>query len=149
MECWLFWLLHAHEYEPEELLRLFPQAAFQQATRTITQIAQKTEDKTMYDAREKAIRDYQSAINSALQEGEQIGQQRGEEIGQQRGEQIGQERGEQIGEQRGALMGKIGTLQDILGVPPTDCESLRRMSIAALEELASTLQQSVRSRSSS
>ena len=28
LEWWLFWLLHAHEYESEELLRLFPQAAF-------------------------------------------------------------------------------------------------------------------------
>ena len=27
--------------------------------------SEKTEDKAMYDAREKAIRDYQSAINSA------------------------------------------------------------------------------------
>lgn len=24
-ECWLYWLLHAHEYEAEELLKLFPQ----------------------------------------------------------------------------------------------------------------------------
>ena len=78
LEWWLFWLLHAHEYEPEELLRLFPEAAFQQATRTITQIAQKTEDKAMYDAREKAIRDYQSAINSAHHEGRQVkGRQEG------------------------------------------------------------------------
>ena len=51
-------MAEGQEYEPDELLRLFPQAAFQQATRTITQIAQKTEDKAMYDAREKAIRDY-------------------------------------------------------------------------------------------
>jgi len=133
LDWWLFWLLHAHEYEPEELLRLFPQAAFQQATRTITQIAQKTEDKTMYDAREKAIRDYQSAINSALHEG------------QQRGEQIGEQRGEL----RGALMGKIAILQDILGISPTDQESLRAVSIVELEELAANLQQTARSRSSS
>ena len=57
LDCWLFWFLHAHEYEPEALLTLFPQEAIQQATQTITRIAQISEDKAMYDAREKAIRD--------------------------------------------------------------------------------------------
>ena len=79
LDCWLFWLLHAHEYELDELLKLFPQAAFQQATRTISQISLKTEDKAMYDAREKAIRDYNWGINAARREGEQIGEERGEQ----------------------------------------------------------------------
>ena len=141
LECWLFWLLHAHEYELDELLKLFPQAAFQQATRTISQISLKTEDRAMYDAREKAIRDYQSAINSARREGRQEGRQEGQEIG----EQIGEERGEQ----RGMLMGKIGTLQEILGFAPTEHGALNAMSTEELEDLALKLQQSVRSRSSS
>ena len=70
LEIWLYWLLHAHEYEPEELLRLFPQAAIQLATQTIVRIAEIMEDKTMYDAREKAIRDQQWALNSSFREGE-------------------------------------------------------------------------------
>ena len=110
MNCWVFWLLHAHEYEPDDLFRLFPQAAFQQATRTITQISLKTEDKAMYDAREKAIRDYQSAINSARREGKQEGKQEG------------QQEGQQIGELRGDLMGTIRTLQEILVVSQTNKE---------------------------
>ena len=64
LDCWLFWFLHAHEYEPEALLALFPQQAIRQATQTITRIAQITEDKAMYDAREKAIRDQQWMLNS-------------------------------------------------------------------------------------
>ena len=83
----------------------------------------------MYDAREKAIRDYQSAINSAHREGRQEGQQ--------------------IGEQRGKLIGKIATLQELLGLTSTDNGTLDAMSIEELEDLASKLQQSVRSRSSS
>jgi len=51
LDCWLFWFLHAHEYDPEALLALFPQEAIRQATETITRIAQITEDKAMYDAR--------------------------------------------------------------------------------------------------
>ena len=68
LDCWLYWLLHAHEYESDELLSLFPQKAIQQATQTITQIALVTEDKAMYDAREKAIRDQQWAINASRTE---------------------------------------------------------------------------------
>src|SRR5580658_9293638 len=50
LECWIYWFMHAQEYEPDALLKLFPQPAIQQATKTITQIARKTEDKAMYDS---------------------------------------------------------------------------------------------------
>ena len=53
LDCWLFWLLHAHEYEPAVPLELLPQPAIRQATETIVRIAQISEDKAMYDAREK------------------------------------------------------------------------------------------------
>lgn len=67
---WLYWFLHAHEYEPEALLKLFPEAAMQLATQTITKIAEITVDKTMYDSREKAMRDRQWSLNQAHREGE-------------------------------------------------------------------------------
>ena len=69
--------MHAHEYEPEELLKLFPQPAIQQATKSITKIAQKTEDKAMYDAREKANRDRRWAMSAARREGEIEGEIKG------------------------------------------------------------------------
>jgi hypothetical protein len=47
LERWLFWLLHAHEYDEETLKRLFPAPAIWQATDTIVRIAGITEDKTM------------------------------------------------------------------------------------------------------
>jgi len=113
---------------------LGPEKVGQNACRalSLTQISEKTEDKAMYDAREKAIRDYQTAINSALREG----REEGKEIGQQ------------IGELRGNLMGTMRTLQEILVVAQTDMESLRLMSTEELEALAAQLQQSIRSRSS-
>ena len=118
---WLYWLLNAQRYEPDALLRLFPEAEIQQATRALIEISEKTEDKTMYDAREKAIRDQQSALNSARQEGERIGQ----------------------------LMGKIATLEGILNRAMTDDAVLRGMSIDELTTLASELQHAARGRSSS
>jgi hypothetical protein len=70
IDCWLYWLLHAHEYEPAALLELLPQPAIRQPTETLARIAQITEDKAMYDAREKAIRDRKWELNSAFREGE-------------------------------------------------------------------------------
>ena len=85
----------------------------------------------MYDAREKAIRDYQSAINSAHQEGRQEGRQEGQQIGEQIGEKRGEQRGEERGKQQGALMGKIVTLQEILGLTPADNGTLNAMCLVS------------------
>jgi len=68
-------------YEPEELLKLFPQEAIRLATQTITQIAEVTEDKAMYDAREKAIRDQQWLLNASRREGVIEGEIKGEKKG--------------------------------------------------------------------
>ncbi len=86
LDCWLYWLLRAHEYEPDELLKLFPQEAIRQATHTITQIAQVTEDKAMYDSREKAIRDQQWALNASRKEGVIEGEIKGKNEGRIEGE---------------------------------------------------------------
>ncbi len=120
LECWLYWFLHAHEYETEELLRLLPQEAIQQATQTIARIAQITEDKAMYDAREKAIRDRQTALNSARREGEIKGE-----------------------------IKMIRMLQGLLCTPVSEEESLRVMSLEQLESLTSSLQEQLRGRSTS
>ncbi|MGO9110813.1 MAG: hypothetical protein ACLP9L_16455 [Thermoguttaceae bacterium] len=38
LDCWLYWLLHAHEYEPAALLELLPQPAIRQAMETLARI---------------------------------------------------------------------------------------------------------------
>ena len=78
LDCWLYWLLHAHEYEPAALLKLLPQPAIRQATETLARIAEISEDKAMYDAREKAIRDRKWELNAAFREGEREGEIKGE-----------------------------------------------------------------------
>ena len=67
--CWIYWLLHAHEYDRATLLRLLPDRAFQLATQTLNSISEISEDKQMYDAREKAIRDQKWALNASRIEG--------------------------------------------------------------------------------
>jgi predicted transposase/invertase (TIGR01784 family) len=132
LDWWLYWLLHAHEYEVEALLALFPKPAFRQATQTILRIAQKTEDKAMYDSREKAIRDRQWQLNSAIREGEIKGEIKGKIEGKIEGE---------------AKL--VQTLQSLLYLPISSKEELLAMSLKQLEELASGLQEKLRSRISS
>ncbi len=117
LDCWLYWLLHAHEYEPAALVKLLPQQAIRQATETLTRIAEITEDKDMYDARERAIRDREWEISAALREGEIKGE-----------------------------IKMIRTLQGLFGVPVADEAELRTMSLEQLEAITSDLQEKLRSR---
>ena len=117
LDCWLYWLLHAHEYEPAALLKLLPQQAIRQATETLARIAQISEDKAMYDAREKAIRDRQWELNAAFREGER------------EGEIKGKIEGKIEGEIKGKIEGKIElirTLQGILQTPVSEEQELAR-----------------------
>ena len=134
LDLWLFWLLHAHEYDTETLDRLFPLPAFRQATETITRIAKITEDKTMYDTREKAIRDRQWAFNAVREEGQEQGREEGLEQG----------RGE--GEIRGEIK-LIQTLQEILGLPVSNSANFEGQSLADLRKLTAELRSKIQRRS--
>ncbi len=77
LEQWAFLLLHAQDYEVDVLKRLLPAIEFEPAIDTLAIISAKTEDKQMYDQREKAQRDYEWALSSVREEGEQIGLEKG------------------------------------------------------------------------
>jgi flagellar biosynthesis/type III secretory pathway protein FliH len=118
----LYWLLHAHQYDAKELGSLFPQPEFQKATDSIDRIAKKTEDKAMYDTREKAIRDQQWILNAARREGREEGREEGE------------------------LFGKIRMLQNLLSLPQSTDQELQPKSRTELETLATELQTQLRKR---
>jgi len=115
---WLYWLLHSHEYTSEELLKLFPELAIQQATRSLNDINLITKDKQMYDLRKKAEIDYHWGLTAAKKEGIEIGEARGE------------------------ARGIVKALQEILGICLYSDEELHKKS---LEELA-TIVTDLRSR---
>jgi len=138
--CWLFWLKHAHEYEAAALGRVFPQPAIRQATETLRRIAEITEDKTMYDAREKAIRDRKWEIDSAKREGKIEGKIEGKVEGKIEGER------------EGLIKGKIQMvhmLQRLLYEPLSQEPDLRAMSLDQLDALAGSLQEKLRNRTPS
>ena len=121
LDCWLYWLLHAHEYETAALVALLPQQAIRQATETLARIAEITEDKVMYDARERAIRDREWELNAAIRKGKIEGKIEGE-------------------------IKMIRTLQTLLGVPVAEEQVLRAMTLEQLEAMTIALQEQLRSR---
>ncbi|MFN9435752.1 MAG: PD-(D/E)XK nuclease family transposase, partial [Planctomycetota bacterium] len=126
LDRWLYWLLHAHQYDAQTLARLFPQPEFQKATDSIDRIAKKTEDKTMYDTREKAIRDQQWILNAARREGREEGCEEGEIKGE---------------------IKLIQTLQAILGVPVSDVTAFHGQSLEGLRTIAEDLRNKIQRRS--
>ncbi|MCD8346741.1 MAG: hypothetical protein LUD16_02090 [Lachnospiraceae bacterium] len=72
-----------------------------EAYNTLVNLSADEQKRLEYEAREKAIRDYNAAISFAQKQGEQIGETRGIEIGEARGIEIGEARGIEIGEARG------------------------------------------------
>lgn len=133
LDRWLYWLLHAHEHTEEELMSLFPEVEFQQATQTLVTIKEITEDKQMYDATEKARRDRQWALDAKLAEGELKGKIEGK----------------LEGKIEGKLEGKIElirTLEGLLGRVPSDESQLKTQKLEELETIVTELQSHLRGR---
>jgi hypothetical protein len=98
------------------LQALLPGLAFLRATKELDDIQTITEEKAMYDSREKAILDYESSLIDARQEGEAIGIEKGEAIGIEKG--------------------RILLLQELIDGPALSTLELNAMS---LEELTATI----------
>ena len=126
IEQWAFFFLFADRYEPERLRELLPGVEFQRAITVIEAIAAKTEDRVMYDQREKAQRDYQWALDGAREEGRKAGRDEGLEVG--------------------SLAVKIQLLQQLLGEESSSTESLLERPTDELSTLLADLQQRLRSR---
>lgn len=62
-----------------------------EAYQTLLKLSADEKKRLEYEAREKALHDFNSQISSAIKHGEEIGQKRGEEIGQKRGIQLARE----------------------------------------------------------
>jgi predicted transposase/invertase (TIGR01784 family) len=127
---WLYWLRHAPDYEADSLLNAFPQPAIRRASESLIRISQIREDKAMYDARERAIRDRQWELNAARSEGELAGELKGE--------------------QAGLIKGKIEMirmLQGLLYTPVSDEQELSALDLQQLETLIAGLQERLRNRS--
>jgi predicted transposase/invertase (TIGR01784 family) len=130
LEQWVFLLLFAQDYDADSLRGLLPGIEFESAISTIEIISAKTEDKLMYDQREKAQRDYEWAISGARQEGREEGREEGVEVGIE----------------KGLIAGQIQLLQELLGELPAPTASLVNLEPDAIRSQLETLQQRLRDR---
>ena len=120
LECWLYWMVHAQEYESNELLSLFPENAFQQATHALETIKMKSTDLQRYHEREQALRDLGWQVRAARREGIKIG-----------------------------TIGKVQVLQELLGDQVASSTELESRTLEELERVSQELQQKLRNRSQS
>ncbi|QDV70828.1 hypothetical protein Poly24_45610 [Rosistilla carotiformis] len=118
--------MRAHEFDEKRLRELLPAIEFQQAIATVATISEKTEDRSMYDQREKALRDHEWRLAAAREEGEKIGEARGEA--------------------RGVVLGRIQILQGILSMTVSSEDALRDATTEQLIEIEADLQRIARAR---
>ena len=126
LEQWAYWIKNSSEHTVEELQELLPGLEFLRATGELNAIREITEEKQMYDAREKASLDIQSNLIDARQEGRQ--------------------EGIKIGEQRGGLKKSIQIYEGLLGDSPTSESDLKDLSMEELESKVTHLQKRLRDR---
>jgi len=112
LEQWCYWIKNAGEHTAEELRELLPSLAFLRATSELIAIQEITEEKAMYDSREKAVLDIESNLIDAREEGIEKGRSEGEWIG------------------------KLRLLQELLGEQVSTVEELAQWSE---ERIAATL----------
>ena len=87
MELWAKFINSEREEEFDMLAKQNPY--IESAYKKLQVISQDKEKRLEYEAREKAIRDYNQCMYEAEQHGIEIGEQRGIEIGEQRGIEAG------------------------------------------------------------
>jgi predicted transposase/invertase (TIGR01784 family) len=149
LEQWCYWLKNADLHTEDELRELLPGLAFLRATSELQEIHDITEERQMYDSREKASMDYESNLIDAKEKGEAIGIEKGEAIGIEKGEAIGIEKGEAIGIEKGEAIGLakgIQLLQELLETPVVGLEKLSKMSVNELAMTLKSLQAKLRDR---
>ncbi len=135
IEQWAAFFKYAAQWTPRQLLHHLPDPIFQKAAEILMTIANKTQDRIAYDAREKGRLDAIWRQEAAKFEGHEEGLREGREVGLQEGRQQGQ--------QEGILIGEIRILQSVLKLPVSDIESLTNLSLQDLQTLRTDLQQNL------
>jgi len=104
LQEWLYFLKHGDELDPEQLPKPLNRPTIRHAAEELAMITKRDPEKERYVSRRKAIMDQNSFIRAA-QEGKEQALAKGESIGE------------------------IKAFQTILGLPVSDRESLKELSI--------------------
>ena len=126
LEQWCYWIKYSHEHTVEELQALLPGLEFLHATRELREIQEMTEERQMYDSREKAALDLLSGLIDAREEGREEGREEARKEGE---------------------IKMIRTLQEILDDTVSEESELNLKSIEDLEAITADLRNRVLRRS--
>ena len=141
VEKWAFFLLNAEYMTMEEIRELFPEPEFAEAAGVLEVIKNNPDQMDNYISRLKYQLDDVWRLESTRSEALSEGRLEGRIEGLQEGEQ----KGLKEGERKGILIGRIETLQEILGlVEPTHYE-LSGYDGTQLSELCEQLRSRMRS----
>ncbi len=121
---WAFLLRRAQHSDADRLRELLPAAPFQKAIGVMEMISRTPEQRQIYDARMKALRDYKSVLEGAKIQARQEGLQEGRQEGRQEGQRIGQ----------------IQLLQQLLNDPVSDESELAGIPLEILNDMVQQLQ---------
>jgi predicted transposase/invertase (TIGR01784 family) len=128
LEQWCYWIKNADDHTPEELSEMLPGLAFLRATSELQAIQEKTEEKEMYDSREKALMDYEANLIDARKEE------------REKAEALGIEKGEA----NGMVKGRIQLLQELLELPISTKEELDVLPLEQLTAMMNLLRAKLR-----
>jgi len=135
VEKWAYFLLNADKMTMEEIRELFPEPEFAEAAGVLEVIKNNPDQMDNYISRLKYQLDdvwrLESTRSEALLEGRIEGLKEGEEKGLKEGEQKG--------ERKGILIGRIETLQEILGLAEPTHDELSGYDVTQLSELCEQL----------
>jgi predicted transposase/invertase (TIGR01784 family) len=119
-EKWLYLSKEAVNFDPQELTKQFVEPEFCEAIGVLEMISKSPEDLQYYEDRLKFLRDEAAKLDAAREEG--------------------LEEGEKIGIGKGVLLGKIQTLQELLGEQVSLDEELLLENAEALTNRLKSLQ---------
>ena len=114
-----------------------------EAYNTLLNLSADEKKRLEYEAREKALKDYNTQISSAekrgLKAGQEIGRKSGEEVGRKAGEEIGRKAGVEIGKKLGEQEAEHRTRQVfklfMQGKSPEEIADLCDISIEKVRQI--------------
>ena len=126
-ERWAYFLRHAERLTEVEIRRLFPDPEIVEAAGVLEMISKTPTQRMLYDARLKLLRDEESRLRGARQEGLQEGLEQG------------LEKGLQQGLEKGVIVGRILLLQEWLRIRQWTEDEFGHCSIPQLKALEEQL----------
>ncbi len=127
LERWVYFFKNADGMMSHELMRRLVDPVFGELMEILKMIQRTPEERLRYEMRVRAERDYITGLEAARLEGEA--------------------RGKTEGKAKGMVLGKLRTLQQVLGLPETTDAEFDVMEPTAVERVISELQDRVRNRS--